>query len=300
MTAGDVVVVLPAYNAERTLARAVAAVPAAYRTRMILVDDASSDETYRRSLELGLTSIRHERNRGYGGNQKTCYTAALDADADIVVMLHPDGQYDARMIDALTLPIRLGICDIVLGNRIRSRRETLAGGMPLRKYVVNRLLTMVENVLLGQNLGEFHTGLRAYSSQVLRTLPFQRFSDDFAFDSELLISAAYFRFRIGDVPVPTIYTPDCSEIGFGDGASYTLRTLLALGQYALQRTRLVRFPAFERSAGVTRMPFLEKRLLADSAVPVGEPGSGRERTWTTSPAGRRTGGQEDSGSSSAR
>ena len=248
MSSSNVVVVLPAYNAERTLARAVAAVPPAYRTRMILVDDASSDQTYRRSVELGLTSIRHERNRGYGGNQKTCYTAALDSGADIVVMVHPDGQYDARMIDALTLPIRLGICDIVLGNRIRSRRETLAGGMPRRKYLANRLLTGMENVLLGQNLGEFHTGMRAYSADVLRTLPFQKFSDGFSFDSEFLVAAAYFRLRIGDVPVPTVYTSDCSQIGMADSASYAVKTLLTVGKYLLQRGRVSSFPMFKPAA----------------------------------------------------
>jgi glycosyltransferase involved in cell wall biosynthesis len=244
MPRSDVVVVLPAYNAERTLARAVAAIPATYRRRLILVDDASSDQTYRRSLELGLTSIRHERNRGYGGNQKTCYRAALDAGADIVVMVHPDGQYDPRMIDALTLPIRLGICDIVLGNRIRSRRETLRGGMPRRKYLANRLLTGLENVLLGQNLGEFHSGMRAYSAQVLRTVPYQSFSDGFSFDSEFLVAAAYFRMRIGDVPVPTIYTDDSSQIGLADSTWYAVRTLLTVGRYLLQRAGLRSFPMF--------------------------------------------------------
>jgi len=244
MPTSNVVVVLPAYNAERTLDRAVAAIPAPYRTRMVLVDDASSDRTYQRSVELGLTSIRHERNRGYGGNQKTCYDAALAMDADIVVMVHPDGQYDARMIDALTLPIRLGICDIVLGNRVRSRWETLRGGMPKRKYLANRLLTGLENLLLGQNLGDFHSGMRAYSAQVLRTLPYRAFGDDFAFDSQLLASAAYLRLRIGDVPVPTIYTDDCSQIGFADSASYAGKTLLTVSRYLLQRTGLFSFPMF--------------------------------------------------------
>lgn len=241
----NTVVVLPAYNAERTLARAVAAVPPGYRTRMILVDDASSDQTYLRSVELGLTSIRHESTRGYGGNQKTCYSAALETGADIVVMVHPDGQYDARMIDALTLPIRLGICDIVLGNRIRSRQETLAGGMPRRKYLANRMLTGMENVLLGQNLGEFHTGMRAYSADVLRTLPFHRFSNGFSFDSELLIAAAYFQLRIGDVPVPTVYTSESSQIGVADSASYAAKTMLTVGKYLLQRARLTTFPMFK-------------------------------------------------------
>jgi glycosyltransferase involved in cell wall biosynthesis len=259
MSRSNVVVVLPAYNAERTLARAVAAVPVPYRSRMILVDDASSDQTYRRSVELGLTSIRHARNRGYGGNQKTCYTAALESGADIVVMLHPDGQYDARMIDALTLPIRLGICDIVLGNRIRSRRETLAGGMPRRKYLANRLLTGMENVLLGQNLGEFHTGMRAYSASVLRTLPYQQFSDDFSFDSELLVAAAYFRMRIGDVPVPTVYTADCSQIGMADSASYAAKTVLTVGKYLLQRSRLAGFAMFEPATAPDPCPRVDAR-----------------------------------------
>ena len=254
MPASKVVVVLPAYNAGGTLERTVAAVPAQYRTAMILVDDASTDETYRRSVALGLTSIRHRRNRGYGGNQKTCYSAALDEGADIVVMLHPDGQYDPRMIEALTAPIRHGVCDVVLGNRIRSRRDTLAGGMPVHKYVVNRLLTIVENVVLGQNLGEFHSGMRAYSAHALRTLPYQRFSDDFAFDSELLVAAAWFRMRIGDVPVPTRYGDDSSQIGAAAGVTYAAKTVVALGKYVLQRLRLVRFPLFETAAGASSAP----------------------------------------------
>lgn len=260
MPASKVVVVLPAYNAVDTLERTVAAVPAPYRTAMILVDDASTDETYRRSVALGLTSIRHRRNRGYGGNQKTCYTAALDEGADIVVMLHPDGQYDPRMIEALTAPIRHGVCDVVLGNRIRSRRDTLAGGMPVHKYVVNRLLTVVENVVLGQNLGEFHSGMRAYSAQTLRTLPYQRFSDDFAFDSELLVAAAWFRMRIGDVPVPTVYGDDSSQIGAVAGVTYTAKTLVALGKYVLQRLRLGRFPLFEAAVGPVGAPAASGRV----------------------------------------
>ncbi|HET9654142.1 MAG TPA: glycosyltransferase family 2 protein [Kineosporiaceae bacterium] len=269
MPPSNVVVVLPAYNAERTLARAVAAIPARYRAHLILVDDASSDSTYRRSVELGLTSIRHDRNRGYGGNQKTCYGAALDSGADIVVMLHPDGQYDARMIDALTLPIRLGICDIVLGNRIRSRRETLQGGMPRRKYLANRLLTGLENVLLGQNLGEFHSGMRAYSAQALRALPVESFSDDFSFDSQLLVSAAYFRMRIGDVPVPTIYTEDSSQIGMADSTSYALKTLLAVGRYLLQRAGLRSYPMFRPAAPLPQQQPAPAGDRPDDLLPAG-------------------------------
>jgi glycosyltransferase involved in cell wall biosynthesis len=254
MPAKKVVVVMPAYNAGDALERTVAAVPRPYRRAMILVDDASTDGTYRRSVELGLTSIRHRSNRGYGGNQKTCYTAALEDGADIVVMLHPDGQYDPRMIEALTAPIRHGVCDVVLGNRIRSRRETLAGGMPVTKYVVNRLLTVVENVVLGQNLGDFHSGMRAYSARALRTLPYQRFSDDFSFDSELLVSAAWFRMRIGDVPVPTVYGPGSSQIGVAAGVTYAAKTLLTLGKYVLQRLRLASFPLFDAAPAPGALP----------------------------------------------
>lgn len=251
MSAGNVVVVLPAYNAERTLGRTVRAIPAQYRSRMILVDDASSDRTVQCGLDLGITTIRHERNRGYGGNQKTCYAAALEQGADIVVMVHPDGQYDPRMIEALTLPIRLGICDIVLGNRIRSRRETLGGGMPRRKYFANRMLTGLENVVLGQNLGEFHSGMRAYSAHALRTLPFKTFAEGFSFDAQLLVAAAYFNMRIGDVPVPTIYTPDSSQIGMGQSALYTAGTFGAMARYVLQRTGLFSFPMFRPATGAT-------------------------------------------------
>lgn len=246
--ASGVLVVLPAYNAARTLADTVVAVPPCYQGTLLLVDDASQDDTCARSARLGLTTVRHRHNRGYGGGQKTGYAEALRRGARIVVMLHPDGQYEPRMIEALVRPIELGICDIVLGNRVRSRREALDGGMPVLKYVVNRLLTGLENIVLGQNLGDFHSGMRAYSADALRRLPLEAFTDDFGFDSQLLVAAAYQRLRIGDVPVPTVYTPESSQIGLRRGTRYAVDTLLALGRYVLQRARLASFASL-RPAG---------------------------------------------------
>jgi glycosyltransferase involved in cell wall biosynthesis len=246
-----IIVVLPAYNAGRTLAATIETLPADLPVELVLVDDGSTDDTVEEARRLGLDVIRHRENRGYGANQKTCYREALARDADIVVMLHPDGQYDARMIRSLVLPIQLDVCDIVLGNRIRSRRATLDGGMPKRKYFLNRIVTGVENVVLGQNLGEFHSGFRAYSAGVLRRLPYRSFSDGFVFDSELLITAARFGFRLGDVPVPTIYSEDSSQIGFREGTRYLAETLLTLGKYLLEKSGLRSFPVFRPDGPAT-------------------------------------------------
>jgi glycosyltransferase involved in cell wall biosynthesis len=238
------VVVLPAYNARATLERTVTGIPPELRTHLVLVDDASTDGTFELAVQMGIACVRHDRNRGYGANQKTCYRAALEQGADIVVMLHPDGQYEPRMVNALIAPIELGICDVVLGNRIRSRRDALTGGMPRTKYFLNRALTGLENVALGQNLGEFHSGMRAYTAAVLRRVPFTRFSDDFSFDSEMLVSCVEAGLRIGDVPVPTIYTDDSSQIGFRDGATYAVKTLNAVAKYLLARSGVWTSPIF--------------------------------------------------------
>lgn len=268
-----VLVVLPAYNAARTLADTVVAMPPAYEGTLLLVDDASADDTCRLSAELGLTTVRHERNRGYGGSQKTGYAAALERGAGIVVMLHPDGQYEPRMIEALVRPIELGICDIVLGNRVRSRRETLAGGMPVSKYLVNRLLTGLENLVLGQNLGDFHSGMRAYSARALRSLPIETFTDDFGFDSQLLIAAAYQGLRIGDVPVPTVYTPESSQIGWRKGVRYTVATLVGMSRYLVQRAGLARFRTLTpiRSGIEKHDDALVLSLAAKGSVPQPKP-----------------------------
>jgi glycosyltransferase involved in cell wall biosynthesis len=235
---------MPAYNAEATLERTWRDIPPGAADDVIVVDDASRDGTVAVAERLGLTVIRHARNRGYGANQKTCYRAALDRGADIVAMIHPDYQYDARVLPHLVAFIQLGICDVMLGSRIRSREEALRGGMPRWKYVANRLLTTVENLVLGQNLGDFHSGLRVYRRQVLETIPFEANSDDFVFDSQFLAQAVQFGFRLGDVPVPARYFPEASSINFRRSLVYGARTLEVLVRYAAHRARLARSPLF--------------------------------------------------------
>jgi hypothetical protein len=193
---------------------------------------------------MGLTVIVHPQNRGYGGNQKTCYREALARGADIVVMIHPDYQYDSRVIPHAVGFIELGICDVVLGSRIRSRQEALAGGMPVYKYISNRFLTTVENLALGQNLGDFHSGFRVYRRQVLERIAFESNSDDFVFDTQFLVQAVRFGFRLGDIPVPVRYFAEASSINFRRSLKYGLSTLGAVGQYLLDRLHLRRSPLF--------------------------------------------------------
>jgi glycosyltransferase involved in cell wall biosynthesis len=238
------IVVMPAYNAESTLERTVADLPAGSVDEIILVDDRSCDGTVALARRLGLTVIEHARNLGYGGNQKTCYRTALARGADVVVMIHPDYQYDSRLVPFVVGLLRAGHCDVVLGNRIRTRREALAGGMPRYKYFANRALTMVENLWLGQNLGEFHTGMRGYRREVLETVPWERNSDDFVFDSQFLVQAVHFGFKIGDIPVPVRYMREASSIGFGRSVRYGLGTLATLAEWTLHRTGLARSPRF--------------------------------------------------------
>jgi glycosyltransferase involved in cell wall biosynthesis len=240
-----VVAVLPAYNAERTLPATVADIPAGAVDEVLLVDDASTDNTVEVARELGLTVFAHPRNRGYGGNQKTCYCHALERGADVVVMIHPDYQYDSRVIPHATAFIELGICDVVLGSRIRSRKEALGGGMPRYKYFCNRLLTGLQNLALGQNLGDFHSGFRVYRREVLERIPFERNSNDFLFDAQLLTQAVYFGFRLGDIPVPVRYFSEASSINFVRSVKYGLGALGTLGLYWLNRLRLWRSPLFQ-------------------------------------------------------
>jgi glycosyltransferase involved in cell wall biosynthesis len=238
------VVVMPAYNAAATVRQTVADIPAGYVDEIILVDDCSRDETVEVAHSLGLTVIQHERNTGYGGNQKTCYRRALDAGADYIVMVHPDFQYDSRVIGAAVEFLRLGICDVVLGSRIRTRREALDGGMPLYKYISNRMLTLLENVALGQNLGDFHSGFRAYRREVLERIPFERNSDDFVFDSQFLAQAVSFGFKVGDIPVPVRYFPEASSINFRRSLKYGFATLAVLGQFWSHKLGLCRSRLF--------------------------------------------------------
>jgi len=239
------VAVMPAYNAAATLRYTVKDIPPGTVDEVILVDDCSSDDTVAIARELGLTVIVHERNTGYGGNQKTCYRRALDSGADFVVMIHPDYQYDSRLIPVAVEILRLGICDCVLGSRIRTRKETLAGGMPVYKYIANRFLTFVENVALGQNLGDFHSGFRAYSRRVLETIPFERNSNSFVFDSQFLTQAVSFGFKLGDIPVPVRYFAEASSINFRRSFLYGCGTLRELARFWLHRLKLIRSPFYE-------------------------------------------------------
>lgn len=239
-----VVAVMPAYNAERTLAPTLADMPAGCVDEVILVDDGSTDHTVQLAREMGLTVIVHPRNRGYGGNQKTCYAEALQRGADIVVMIHPDYQYDSRVIPHAVGFIELDICDVVLGSRIRSRAEAFKGGMPAYKYVANRLLTALENVALGQNLGDFHSGFRVYRREVLERIPYEGNSDDFVFDTQFLVQAVRLGYRLGDVPVPVRYFDEASSINFRRSLRYGLLTLGVVGQYWLDRIGLVRSSRF--------------------------------------------------------
>ncbi len=230
-----VVAVLPAYNAERTLAATLADIPVGSVDEVLLVDDGSTDRTVPLAREMGLALIQHPENRGYGGNQKTCYRYALERGADIVVMIHPDYQYDSRVIPHAVGFVELGICDVVLGSRVRSRAEALGGGMPWWKYLANRALTGFENLTLGQNLGDFHSGFRVYRREVLERIPFERNSDDFVFDTQFLVQAVNFGFRLGDVPVPVRYFKEASSINFRRSLRYGLATVGTVGRWYLHR-----------------------------------------------------------------
>jgi glycosyltransferase involved in cell wall biosynthesis len=242
------VLVMPAYNAEATLERTVAAIPKMV-DQIILVDDGSSDGTVELALRLGLYTIVHDRNRGYGANQKTCYAAALNQGADIVVMVHPDYQYTPKLVPALAHCIASGLFDVALGSRILGGRA-LAGGMPLYKYVANRALTAVENVLVGQKLSEYHTGYRAFSRRLLEALPLAENSDDFVFDNELLIQAAFFGFDIAEVTCPTSYLAEASSIGVRRSVVYGFGVLRVACDYRLAKLGLTQ-PRFLAKAGRT-------------------------------------------------
>lgn len=222
---------MPAYNAAKTLEKTYRDIPKGLAQEVILVDDASRDETVNIARKLKLKVFIHPKNLGYGGNQKTCYREALKGKPDIVVMIHPDYQYDATLTSALIRPLVAGRADIMLGSRIRSRREALGGGMPLYKYLANRFLTLAENLVLGLNLSEYHTGFRAYTGEVLQKVPFGRFSDDFVFDQEILIAAVAKGFRIGEIPVPVRYFPEASSINFSRSLRYGLQTVWTLVKY---------------------------------------------------------------------
>lgn len=235
------IVVLPAYNAEKTLEKTISEIPMEAVNEIILVDDASSDRTFEiaktlRAGGLPITAKKHSRNSGYGANQKTCYRLAMDRGAEIVVMLHPDYQYDPKLIRYFVEFISKGYFDVMLGARIRSRKECLEGGMPGYKYYSNRFLSLIENIATGRNLSEWHTGMRAYKTEVLENIPFETFSDDFVFDSQVLLAIAENNFHIGDIPVPVRYFKEASSINFLRSTRYGILTLWEVAKLLARRS----------------------------------------------------------------
>jgi len=229
------IIVLPAYNAEKTLEKTVREIPQEVVEEIILVDDKSHDKTVKIARKLNLTVFRHRKNRGYGANQKTCYLLALKHHPDIVVMLHPDYQYDPKIIKYFVEFISEGRFDVMLGSRIRSRHETLTSGMPLYKYLGNRFLTIIENFVSGYNLSEWHTGMRAYKREVLENIDFLKNSDDFLFDSQILFQIIEKGYRIGEIPVPVRYFPEASSINFKRSLKYGLGTLAVATKFLVKK-----------------------------------------------------------------
>lgn len=241
-----VVVVMPAYNAVETLRQTYEGLPREIVDDVVLVDDRSTDATVDLARELGLTVHVHQRNQGYGGNQKSCYRLALERGADIVVMVHPDYQYSPRLVAAMASMIASGHYDLVLGSRILGG-GALKGGMPVYKYVANRLLTFAENLLLGAKLSEYHTGLRAYTREVLETLPLDANSDDFVFDNEVLAQTLFFGFAIGEISCPTRYFDEASSINFFRSCVYGLGVLRVAASYRLHKWGLLKSEIFRKS-----------------------------------------------------
>ena len=238
-----IVVVLPAYNAAKTLQKTYSEIPFEFVDEVVLVDDASRDDTAELAQRLGIRTVIHPQNRGYGGNQKTCYQSALDLGADIVVMLHPDYQYTPHLITAMSSMIAYGEFDAVLGSRILGV-GALKGGMPLYKYLANRFLTLVENLLLGHKLSEYHTGYRAFSREVLERLPLELNSEDFLFDNQMLAQIIWSGYRIGEVSCPTKYFKDASSINFRRSVVYGVGVLKTALQFRLCRMGLIKVPIF--------------------------------------------------------
>ena len=243
-----VVVVLPAYNAEKTLKDTYSEIPKDIVDEIILVDDASSDKTAEVAKSLGIKTILHPENKGYGGNQKTCYREALKLGADIVIMLHPDYQYTPKLIPAMAYLIESGEFDAVLGSRILSG-GALKGGMPLYKYVSNRLLTLIQNILLGQKLSEYHTGYRAFKREIIEKLPLEENSDDFVFDNQMLSQVIYFGYKVGEISCPAKYFEDASSINFRGSVKYGLGVLMTSFRFILQKLGISKSRIFDKNGG---------------------------------------------------
>ncbi|HTK81033.1 MAG TPA: glycosyltransferase family 2 protein [Bacteroidota bacterium] len=239
-----VIVVMPAYNAARTLAETYREIPHDIVDEVILVDDASIDDTVRIAKGLGITTIAHEQNLGYGGNQKTCYATALEHGADIVVMLHPDYQYTPKIMSSMVYLIESGVYDVVLGSRILGG-EAVQGGMPLYKYIGNRILTLLQNLLMSAKLSEYHTGYRAFSREVLQRVPWKQNSNDFVFDNQMLSQIVYLKFKIAEVTCPAKYFEEASSINFQRSVRYGLGCLLTALQFRLTRMGVLRGSIFD-------------------------------------------------------
>lgn len=240
------IVVMPAYNAERTLKKTFDEIPHNIVDEIILVDDASKDKTPYISERLGIKTFIHDNNKGYGANQKTCYQQALNAGADIVVMLHPDYQYNPKLITAMSSLIAEGIYDVMIASRVLVS-GALKGGMPLYKYISNRFLTLVENLLIGQKLSEYHTGYRAFSKNVPLHIPILENSDDFVFDNQMLLQILYFGFKIGEISCPVLYNEESSSINFKRSVKYGFGVLLTGLQYIIAKTGLFKISLFNKN-----------------------------------------------------
>jgi len=259
----NVIIVMPAYNAAQTLEQTYRDIPHALVDKIILVDDVSQDQTVEIAHQLGLDVVIHIQNKGYGGNQKTCYLEALKAGADVVIMLHPDNQYDSTCIPKLIAPILDDKADMVMGSRFLGSNPR-DGGMPLWKIFVNRFLTAVENMTLGLHLSECHTGFRAYNRRFLETVPFLLNSDKFLFDTQIIFQAVAFGFRIAEVSVPTRYFEEASSVGLGAGVPYGLGTLWTAAQYWLHKRGLAQFDLFDKQLEQVMSRYYQPSILGKS------------------------------------
>ena len=238
-----VCVVMPAYNAEKTLQKTYDEIPKAIVDEIILTDDASKDKTVDVAKKLGIRTFIHNKNRGYGGNQKTCYQEALKLNADIIVMLHPDYQYTPKLITPMSSMIAEGVFDAVIGSRILGNKAII-GGMPIYKYISNRFLTITENVIINQKLSEYHTGFRAFSRKILETLPLMENSDDFIFDNQMLCQTLYFGFSVGEISCPALYFADASSINFSRSVTYGIGVIKTALNYFLAKRGIGHFKIF--------------------------------------------------------
>ena len=238
-----VCVVMPAYNAEKTLQKTYDEIPKDIVDEIILTDDASKDKTVDVAKKLGIKTFIHDKNKGYGGNQKTCYQEALKLNADIIVMLHPDYQYTPKLITPMSSMIAEGVFDAVIGSRILGNKAML-GGMPIYKYISNRFLTMTENVIINQKLSEYHTGFRAFSRKILETIPLMENSDDFIFDNQMLCQTLYFGFSVGEISCPAFYFDDASSINFSRSVTYGIGVIKTALNYFLAKRGIGHFKIF--------------------------------------------------------